>query len=106
MRVAVTNNGRNIADQFGKTISFTIYEVIKNSSRGRTVINVSDSGGGDALLFILKNENVEVLLCGKITERIKEGLESYGIEVVDGLRGNVNAILKAYLMGKIKGSQE
>ena len=103
MRVAITNNGKNVAEQFGKAISFTVYEVAKGKTKGKIVINVSASGGSDALLFILKNEGVEVLLCGQISEQMKVDLENYGIEVVDGLRGNVNALLRAYLMGRIKG---
>lgn len=101
MRVAITNAGKNVAEQFGKTVSFTIYEVTKSKPRGKMVINVSASGGGEALLYILKNEEVEVLLCGQIDEKTKVSLAKCGIEVKDGLRGNVNAVLRAYLMGKI-----
>lgn len=101
MRIAITNNGKNVAEKFDKAINFTVYEVDKGKAKGKSVINVSTSGGNEALIFILKNEGVNVLLCGAISERIKEALEGYGVEVVDGLRGNVNMLLRAYVLGKI-----
>lgn len=100
MRIAITTRGKSVAEEFGRSISFTIYEVAEGKTRGRVVINVSDSGGGDALLFILRNERVEVLLCGRIEQGVRCSLEKNGIEVIEGLRGSVNRVLKAYLLGR------
>ena len=101
MRVAVTTKGKSIAEQSDRRIYFTIYEVAKGKTKGRIVAHASDSGNGDAVPFILKNEGVKVLLCGGIKEKIKSGLKNCGIEVVDGQKGNVDSLIKAYLLGKL-----
>lgn len=101
MRIAVTTDGKNVASYFGKTIKFTIFEILKGRTKGKLLIDVSASGGHDALTYILKNEGVEVLLCGEITEKMKTDLEKCGIEVIAGLRGNINALLRAYMRGRI-----
>lgn len=101
MRVAVTTKGKSIAEQSDRRIYFTIYEVANGKTRGRIIAHASDSGNGDAMAFILKNEGVKVLLCGAIKEKIKNGLKNCGIEVVDGQKGNVDSLIKAYLLGKL-----
>lgn len=101
MRIAITDNGRNNVDQFGKTVRFIVYEVEQGQMKGRIVVHVSARGGTDGLFFILKNERVDVVLCGKIDLQMKERLGEYGIKVVDGLEGRGTTILKAYLKGKI-----
>lgn len=102
MRIAVTTNGKKVSEQFGKTVKFTIYEVLRGQMRGKLLIDVSAGGGQEALVYILKNEGVEVLLCGEIAPQIKEALERYGIQVISGLRGNSQALIKGYLRGGLK----
>lgn len=100
MRIAITTDGKNIAKQVGSTIKFMIFEIFRGQTKGKLLIDVSACGGQDALTYILKNEGVEVLLCGGITEQLKMDLERYGIEVVAGLKGNINTVLKAYIRGR------
>lgn len=102
MRIAITTNGNNVSEKFGKTIKFTIFEVLHGRTKGKLLINVSASGDQEALIYVLKNEGVEVLLCGEIAERLKKELEKYGIKVVVGLKGNIHAILKAYIRGNLR----
>lgn len=103
MRIAVTSDGKNVSSQFGKTIKFTIFEILKGRTKGKLLIDVSASGGHDALTYILKNEGVEVLLCGEITEKMRVELENQGIEVISGLRGNISAVLRGYMRRQIRG---
>ena len=102
MRIAVTTNGKNVSEQFGKAIKFTIFEVLRGQMRGKLLIDVSAGGSQDALIYILKNEGVEVLLCGEISERVKMELEKIGIKVISGLKGNVHSLIRAYIKGYLK----
>ena len=103
MRIAVTSDGKNVSSHFGKTIKFVIFEIFKGKTRGRLLIDVSASGGHDALTYILKNESVEVLLCGEITEDMKVELENQGIEVISGLKGNISGVLRGYMRRQTRG---
>lgn len=102
MRIAVTTDGKSISEQFGRTIKFMIFEVLRGQMRDRVLINVSASGGQEALIYILKNEGVEVLLCGEISEQVKEELMKYNIKVISGLKGNVRSVIRACIRGYLK----
>lgn len=102
MRIAITTNGKNVSEQFGKAIKFTIFEVLRGQMKGKLLINVSAGGGQEALIYILKNEGVEVLLCQGISEKVKTELEKYGIKVISGLRGNIHSLIKAYIKGELE----
>ena len=102
MRIAVTSDGKNVSSHFGKTIKFVIFEISRGKTKGKLLIDVSASGGHDALTYILKNEGVEVLLCGEITEKMRGELENQGIEVISGFRGNIGAVLRGYMRRQIK----
>lgn len=102
MRIAVTTNGKKVSEQFGRTIKFTIFEVLRGQMRGKLLIDVSASGGQEALIYILKNEGVEVLLCGEISEKVREELTKYNIEVISGLKGNIHSLIRAYTKGYLE----
>lgn len=102
MRIAVTTDGKNISPGMGKTLKFRIFEVLRGQSKGQLLVDVSACGGYEALTYILKNEGVDVLLCGDITEKMRTDLENYGIQVVAGLRGNIHGLLKAYVKGNLR----
>lgn len=97
MRVAVASNGKNSSCDFSKAVKLVIFEVEKRKVRGRIMIDVSASGGDDALKYILRNEGVEVLLCGGITDETKIGLESQNIKVISEIQGNINSALSRYM---------
>lgn len=102
MRIAVTTDGNNVSSRLGKTLKFRIFEVLRGQSKGQVLVDVSACGGHEALTYILKNEGVDVLLCGEITEKMRADLEKYGIKVIPGLRGNIHALLKAYVKGHLR----
>lgn len=102
MYIAVTTDGSNISTHFERAIKFTIFEILKGRTKGKLVIDVSESGGEEALTYILINEGVDVLLCGEIKETARAELENQGIKVIPGLRGNVSTAVGAYTRGRIK----
>lgn len=52
MRIAVTSNGKSISSDFRKTIKLIVFEILKGKTRGKIIIDVSASGGYDALRYI------------------------------------------------------
>ena len=102
MRIAVTGDKNKISERIGKTIEFTIFEIFPGQLKGKMIVSGSTGGGQDALIYVLKNEGAQVLLCGEISEAIKVGLERYGIQVISGLKGNVHSLIRAYAKGKFK----
>lgn len=102
MRIAVTTNGKKVSEQFGRIIKFTIFEVSQGKIREKLLVDISVSGGQEALVHILKNEGVKVLLCGEISEAVRGELVRYNIEVISGLKGNIRGLIRAYTKGYLE----
>jgi predicted Fe-Mo cluster-binding NifX family protein len=49
---------------------------------------------------------ISVMLAGNMGEGAKNKLESHNIKVVRGCRGNIEMVVRAYLIGLIKDSGE
>lgn len=101
MRIAVTGNKNKISEQIGKSVEFTIFEIFPGQLKGKMIVSGSMGGGQEALIYVLKNEGAEVLLCGEISEVIKSKLEGNGIQVISGLKGNVHSLIRAYAKGNL-----
>lgn len=102
MKIAVTVEGNKVSERCGKPIKFMIFEVLKGQLKGKLLVNVSTGGGQEALIYVLKNEGAEVLLCGEISEFVRTELQKYDIKVISGLRGNVHSLIRAYAKGALK----
>lgn len=102
MRIAVTGNKNKIAEHIGKSVEFTIFEIFPGQLKGKMIVSGSMGGGQEALIYVLKNEGAEVLLCGEISEVIKSKIEENGIKVISGLKGNVYSLIRAYAKGNLK----
>lgn len=102
MRIAVIGNRNKISEQMGKSVEFTIFEIFPGQLKGKMIVSGSMGGGQEALIYVLKNEGAEVLLCGEVSEVIKTELEKYGIQVISGLKGNVHSLIRAYAKGNFK----
>ena len=86
MRVAITTDGRNIAENLTRTKEIEVFDIQNSRAQVRLRIDVTAGGGYEGVLYILQNEGVEVVLCGEINNEEKNDLEDYGIEVFSGAR--------------------
>ena len=103
MIIAVTTEGENIFQHFGKSPQFTLFETEDSRIKSEKVIDTSDSGHS-ALIDVLKSNSVEVLICGGIGGGAVNGLTAAGIEVVAGVSGSVKDAVIKYLSGEKLGS--
>ena len=56
-------------------------------------------------LALMQEEGVTVLLCGAVSKPMQVMLENSGINLISGLRGGKDVILKAYLEGTLDGDR-
>lgn len=54
-------------------------------------------------LSLIQEEGVKVLLCGAVSKPMQIMLENSGINLISGLRGGKDVILKAYIDGTLHG---
>lgn len=100
MKIAVTTEGDQVFQHFGKCPSFTVF-----SAKGGEVLKkeILDAGGnGHAELGgFLKNTGVDVVICGGIGEGAKNMLAAEGIQLVSGIEGPIDGAVRAYLAGNL-----
>ncbi|MCQ4725554.1 NifB/NifX family molybdenum-iron cluster-binding protein [Anaerotignum faecicola] len=99
MIIAVTYENGEIFQHFGKTKEFMLYDVDANTVKSSKKIDTSDTGHG-ALAKRLKDNGVNLLICGGIGSGAMDALSENDIEVIFGASGDVETAVKKYLSGE------
>ncbi len=68
MKIGVTYENGQIFQHFGHTEQFRVYEVQDGKVVSSTVVDTNGSGHG-ALAGFLKEQQVDTLICGGMTEK-------------------------------------
>ena len=107
MKIAVPTRDGVIDDHFGHCAYYTIFEIenneIVNSSR---LESPQGCGCKSGIAADMEAMGISVMLAGNMGEGAKNKLESHNIKVVRGCRGNIEMVVRAYLIGLIKDSGE
>ena len=107
MKIAVPTRDGVIDDHFGHCAYYTIFEIenneIVNSSR---LESPQGCGCKSGIAADMEAMSISVMLAGNMGEGAKNKLESHNIKVVRGCRGNIEMVVRAYLIGLIKDSGE
>ncbi len=105
MRIAATYEDGKIFQHFGHAECFKIYDVEDGKVSVATVVNTNGSGHG-ALAGLLKNLQVETLVCGGIGGGAIEALSTAGIKVHAGVCGDADAAVTQLLAGTLVASAQ
>lgn len=100
MIVAVTYENGEVFQHFGHTEEFKIYQVEDGRIVSSRVVGTNGSGHG-ALAGFLKDQGVDVLICGGIGGGARNALADAGIQLLGGACGNADAQVESYLAGKL-----
>ena len=102
MKIAVTTENGQVFQHFGVCKVFTVFEVEDESIMKQSELDTSESGH-EALVDILKENHVDVLICGGIGSGAKNALREARIEIVPGVSGSIKEVIKKYLSGEKLG---
>ncbi len=102
MKIAVTYDNGIIFQHFGKTEAFKYYETDNSGNITGFEIKSNDGQGHGALADILRNNGVDVLICGGIGEGAQNALAEKGIEIYAGNTGSADSAVIAFLSGKME----
>jgi predicted Fe-Mo cluster-binding NifX family protein len=107
MRIAVTfdRNGQ-VFQHFGHTEMFKIYDI--NDENQVSSMSMLDPQGASccALARFLKENNVDVLICGGIGENAIKNLTTLNIKVVNGVTGDSDISVAKFLAKTLNFSLE
>ncbi len=101
MRIAVTYEGGNIFQHFGRTEQFKVYD-IDNGNVVHSEVVGTDGNGHGALAGILNGLQVDTLICGGIGGGAQAALADANIKLYGGVSGNADAAVEAFLAGKLE----
>ena len=100
MIIAVTCQENEVFQHFGHTPGFAVFEADENSVISETFLDSGSSGHG-ALAALLKENAVDVLICGGIGGGAINALTQAGIKVIGGASGNVKDAAEAFVKGTL-----
>lgn len=100
MKIAVTFENGQIFQHFGHTEQFKMYEVENNTIVNTKIVNTMGSGHG-ALAGFLKNNSVDVIICGGIGGGAKNALSQAGIKLYGGVKGSADDAVCHLLKGTL-----
>lgn len=100
MKIAVTYENGQIFQHFGHTEQFKIYDTEDSKILSEEIVNTNGSGHG-ALAALLRDLNVDTLICGGIGGGAKAALADAGIKLYGGVSGSCDAAVQALLIGNL-----
>ncbi|MEY8427282.1 NifB/NifX family molybdenum-iron cluster-binding protein [Lachnospiraceae bacterium 46-15] len=101
MKLAVTFENGEVFQHFGRTENFKIYDVEDGVIKESRVVNSNGAGHG-ALAGFLKNEGVDILICGGIGAGAQTALANAGIQLYGGVSGSADEAAAAFLENKLE----
>lgn len=101
MKIAVTYDNGQIFQHFGHTENFKFYEV-ENGKIVKSEVVGTNGEGHSSLGQFLKENNVNLLICGGIGSGAQEMLKEAGIELCAGVHGLADDAVASYLKGELK----
>lgn len=100
MRIAVTYENGQIFQHFGHTENFKLYDVENGEIKAEKVVCTNGQGHG-ALAAFLKDNAVDVLICGGIGGGAQMALKEFGVELYGGASGSCDEAVSAFLNGNL-----
>ncbi|MEW5981332.1 MAG: NifB/NifX family molybdenum-iron cluster-binding protein [Acidobacteriota bacterium] len=100
MKLAIPRFGETVAPCFEYSATIAIFTLA-----GRGVVEERDFclQSRDALdrLRLLRDQGVELLICGGVQEFLQDALEESGIRVISWVSGGVDDLVKSFLAGEL-----
>ncbi len=100
MRIAVTYEDGRVFEHFGHSQRFKVYNIQEGKITSAAVVNTNGTGHG-ALANLLKNGEINLLICGGIGSGAQQALAQAGIQWFGGVQGDADQAVKDYLQGKL-----
>ena len=102
MKIAVTYENGMVFQHFGKSEAFKYYETDEWGDIISAEVKSNNGQGHGALAGILKENGVDVIICGGIGQGAQDALAANGIEVYAGNSGSADTAVINFLAGRIE----
>jgi len=104
MRVAISTDGNNVAQHFGRCPSYTIVDIDDNKVVDTQVVDNPGHAPG-AIPQMMDELGVDVMIAGGMGGRAVNLFQEYGIQTVVGIEGDIDDVIEQLLAGKLEGGE-
>jgi len=101
MKIAISRDSGKVSEHFGRCPEFTIVEIEDNKIKNKKVIENPGHMTGFLPKF-LKEQGVSCVIAGGAGFRAQELFEQFRINLITGVKGDINNVIKDFIKGKIK----
>lgn len=106
MKIAIPYDNGRVFEHFGRAEQFKFYTVDAEEILSTEIIDTKEipdtkETGHDTLPRFLKNENINLLICGGIAVTAVAALHEAGIQIMGGASGEADQQVLDFLNGKI-----
>ncbi len=104
MKVAISTDGGQVSEHFGRCPEFTILEIEDGKAAGSEVI--PNPGHHPGFLPRFFNEmGVEAIIAGGMGFRAQQLFDEMGIKPVMGVTGSIEEVTRQLIAGTLKGGE-
>ena len=107
MKIAVPTRDGRVDDHFGHCDHYTIFTIENRQIVAREILPSPEGCGcKSGIASVLAQMGVSVMLAGNMGQGAKNILEKNGITVLRGCSGQVETLIKSYILGFVFDSGE
>ena len=100
MKYAICAHEEQVFQHFGKCAGFKMVEIEEGKVVSSTDVS-SNGNGHSALVEFLKEQGVQVLVCGGIGEGARNALAEKNIQLISGAKGHLDIIINKLTKGTL-----
>lgn len=105
MTLAIAADHEQVAAHFGRCERYVLYDIKDGQATSMKTIK-TPRHEKDLMPKLLRENDVDALICGGIGRRAKNHLDRDGITCYSGLKGTLDEALKAYVEGTLPHHDE
>lgn len=104
MRVAIATENNMVAGHFGKCKEYTLFDIEDGKIANKQTLDTSEHGHS-MLPPYLKENGVEVVICGGMGQGAYDALMKHGLKVFVGPQGNIDEVVEELINGKLTSKE-
>lgn len=105
MKIAISTDSEKVSEHFGRCPEFTVVEIEDKKVKDRKTISNPGHMTGFLPKF-LKEQGVSCVIAGGAGFRAQELFEQFGIQLITGIQGNINDVIRELINGGIKQGED
>lgn len=103
MKIAISTDNGNVSEHFGRCPQFTIADIEDGKVTKKEVIENPGHDSVGSLPKFFHDMGVNVMIAGGAGFRAQEFFRQYNIELIVGISGKLDDVIKKYAEGKLEG---